>query len=346
MALPNRVPRSIVTLDPLETVFVIGSNSFSGQDFIDLLLDDPGRRVVGVSRSPEKTNLFLSYKARADLSRFAFHRIDLNRDYETLFRLLDDVEPAYIVNFASQSEVAPSWRHPEQWFETNSVAIARLGNFLKDRRWLRRYVHISTPEVYGTCDHPVREDEPFDPSTPYAASRAAGEMMLQTLVKSFKFPVVFIRSSNVYGARQQLWKIIPRTLIYARMGRTLELHGGGKQVRSFIHIRDVSHGELAAMERGRDGEAYNLAPERGKPLRDVVRMACEAAGADFATAVAETELRTGNDAVYELNAGKALRELGWAPRVSLEAGIAEVARWVEQEWERIRKEPLEYVHAP
>jgi dTDP-glucose 4,6-dehydratase len=330
----------------METVLVIGSNSFSGQDFVDLLLDDGRFDVVGVSRSPEKSSLFLSYLANRERSRFEFRQIDLNRDHAALFDLLEARKPAYVVNFASQSEVAPSWQHPEQWFETNAVAVARLGNFLKDRRWLRRYVHISTPEVYGTCDHPVREDEPFNPSTPYAASRAAGEMMLNTLVKSFSFPVVHIRSSNVYGARQQLWKIIPRTLIYAKLGRTLELHGGGHQVRSFIHIRDVSRGELAAMEKGRGGEAYNLSPERGLPLRDVVRMACESAGVKFDDAVSESALRTGNDARYELDPTKARNELAWSVHITLKEGIAEVAAWVNDEWERIRSEPLEYIHKP
>ena len=330
----------------METVLVIGSNSFSGQDFVDLLLDDGRFDVVGVSRSPEKSGLFLSYLANANRSRFGFRRINLNDDHEALFSLLEQRRPAYVVNFASQSEVAPSWQHPEQWFETNAVAIARLGNFLKDRRWLRRYVHISTPEVYGTCDHPVREDEPFDPSTPYAASRAAGELMLGTLVKSFSFPVVFIRSSNVYGARQQLWKILPRTFIYLKLGRTLELHGGGRQVRSFIHIRDVSRGELAAMEHGRDGEAYNLAPEHGLPLRDVVRMAVECAGASFEKAVSETPLRTGNDARYELDATKAGRELNWSPRIELKDGISEVARWIDDNWNQVRQEPHDYLHKP
>ena len=330
----------------METVAVIGSNSFSGQDFVDLLLAERRVRVVGVSRSPEKSRLFLSYKDRGDLARFAFHRMDLNRDHEALLALLDQEKPAYVVNFASQSEVAPSWEHPEQWFETNAVAIARLGNFLKDKEWLRRYVHISTPEVYGTCDHPVAEDEPFQPSTPYAASRAAGELMLQTLVKSFEFPLVVIRSSNVYGAHQQLWKIVPRTAIYVRQGRKLQLHGGGRQVRSFIHIRDVSRGELAAMEHGRNGEAYNLAPERGLELRDVVAMVCERAGGDFATTVEAAGTRTGHDAVYELDASKACSELGWEPKVRLEDGVSEAVEWIEREWDAIVREPLEYVHKP
>jgi dTDP-glucose 4,6-dehydratase len=330
----------------VDTVAVIGSNSFSGQDFVDLLLAERPVRVLGISRSPEKSRLFLSYKDRSDLSRFAFHRLDLNRDYEALFALLDAEKPAYVVNFASQSEVAPSWEFPEQWFETNAVAIARLGNFLKEKKWLRRYVHISTPEVYGTCDYPVGEDAPFSPSTPYAASRAAGELMLQTLVKSFNFPLVVIRSSNVYGAHQQLWKIIPRTAIYVRQGRKLQLHGGGRQVRSFIHIRDVSRGELAAMEHGRTGEAYNLAPERGLELRDVVAMVCECAGADFADAVEAAGTRTGHDASYELDASKARSELGWEPEVRLEDGVAEVVEWVAREWSAIEHEPLEYVHKP
>ena len=330
----------------MDTVVVIGSNSFSGQDFVDLLLERERHRVVGVSRSEEKGPLFLSYKARPDLSRFEFHRMDLNRDYDALFSLLERLAPAYVVNFASQSEVAPSWQHPEQWFETNAVAVARLGNFLKDKRWLRRYVHISTPEVYGSCDHPVREDAPFDPSTPYAASRAAGELMLRTLHKSYGFPLVVIRSSNVFGARQQLWKIVPRTAIYARSGRKLQLHGGGRQVRSFIHIRDVSRGELAAREEGRRGEAYNLAPERGKELREIVRMVCEEAGADFATVVEEGALRAGHDARYELDASRARRELGWAPEVSLEEGVAEVVAWIAREWALIERAPLEYEHKP
>src|SRR5687768_2106010 len=100
----------------MKKVVVIGSNSFSGSDFVDLLLDDSQYEVIGVSRSPEKGRLFLPYKARADLSRFRFQQLDLNRDMAALTRLLGETKPAYIVNFAAQSEVAPSWERPEQWF--------------------------------------------------------------------------------------------------------------------------------------------------------------------------------------------------------------------------------------
>lgn len=329
-----------------QTVCVIGSNSFSGGDFIDLLLETTAYNIVGVSRSAEKSRLFLAYRDRADLSRYAFHQLDLNRDMAAMQDLLRQVRPAYVVNFASQSEVAPSWEHPEQWFQTNAVSTAALGNFLRRQEWLKRYVHISTPEVYGSCEGTVREDAPFNPSTPYAASRAAGELMLSALAKEFDFPATFVRSTNVYGAHQQLHKIIPRAVIYLKMGRRLQLHGGGRQVRSFIHIRDISRGELAIMEGGRSGEAYNLSPDGSVTIRELVERICAARGADFAAAVDDVPARPGNDNVYVIDSTKARTAFGWRPRIGLEQGLAEVIGWIDREWDEIRAQPLEYVHRP
>jgi len=328
----------------MEDVVVIGSNSFSGGDFVDLLLDHGGYRVVGVSRSSQKSRLFLAYRDRADLSAFEFHRLDLNDDMDALLDLLAERQPAYVVNFASQSEVAPSWTHPEQWFQTNAVATARLGNFLKDCRWLRRYVHISTPEVYGSCEGSVSEDARMNPSTPYAASRAAGEMMLATLVKSFDLPMVVTRAANVYGAHQQLFKIIPRTAIYLKAGKTLQLHAGGMHRRSFIHIRDVSRAELAMMEGAETGEIFNISTEQMVSVRDVVSMICERMGKSLEECTESTADRVGQDSAYTLSSEAARRRFDWQPEVSLADGIGRVVAWVEREWDLIQREPLEYVH--
>src|SRR5262249_2655106 len=160
-------------------VCVLGANSFSGQDFVDLLLEDPANRVLGVSRSAERSGLFLRYKGRADRSRYRYHQLDLNRDMPALLELLDRERPEAVGNFAAQSEVAPSWEHPEHWYETNCVALGRLVNHLRRRDYLRRYVHISSPEVYGTCVGTVTEQHPVNPSTPYAASKAAADALLE-----------------------------------------------------------------------------------------------------------------------------------------------------------------------
>ena len=282
----------------MKTVVVLGANSFSGQDFVDLLLDDPDYRVIGASRSAERSAVFLRYRRRSDLSRYSYHQLDMNHDMAALLDLLDDAQPAYIVNFAAQSEVAPSWEHPEHWFETNTVALARLVNHLRRRDYLQRYLHISSPEVYGSCVGTVLEDAPVNPSTPYAASKASADLLLSTYQKQFGFPLLTVRATNVYGAGQQLFKIIPRAVIYLRLGKQIELHGGGRAVKSYIHIRDVSRGELAILERGELGRIYNLSPDQGVSVRDVVRTICQRMGKPFEQCTEIVAERPGQDAAY------------------------------------------------
>jgi len=328
-----------------KTVVVIGSNSFSGSDFIDLLLEKKEYKVVGVSRSKEKSALFLPYK-RHEHAQFQFVHIDLNKEMEKLFALLARHKPAYVVNFAAQSEVAPSWDHPEHWFQTNAVSLARLGNFLRSAPYLRRYLHISSPEVYGTCTGRVRENAVLNPSTPYAASKAAGDLFLFTLVKNFHFPLVMIRSTNVYGAHQQLFKIIPRTVIYIKLGKKIGLHGGGKAVKSYIHIRDVSRGELAALTDGKNGEIYHLSPDHGISVRDVVGIICKKMGASFTKVTEVVPQRLGQDKAYVIDSSYARKTLGWKPAISTEQGLDGVVEWVNAHWTEIKKMPLEYIHKP
>jgi len=328
----------------MEKIVVIGSNSFSGSDFIDHALMETNYFVHGISRSPEKTSLFLPYKEKANIKRFSFHQIDLNQNMMKLKKFLLDIKPEYIINFAAQSEVGPSWEHPEQWFMTNAVAIARLGNFLKDQSWLERYVQISTPEIYGTCEGFVNESAPMNPSTPYAASKAAGDLMLQTLVKNFDFPLITIRSTNVYGAHQQLHKIIPRSIIYLKLRKKIPLHGGGEAVKSFIHIRDISRGELMAMEQGAKNSIYHLSPTEGVAVKDVVKKICTLMSIDYEEGVEIVSERLGQDKTYTLDSGKARHDLQWKPEISFDDGILGVINWINNCWIEIQREPKEYIH--
>ncbi len=327
----------------MKKVLVIGSNSFSGSDFVDLLLETKQYQVLGVSRSPEKGKIFLPYLQRQEVP-FRFVQIDLNHDLEKLNYLLDEFQPEYIVNFAAQSEVGPSWETPWHWYETNAVALTKLIHLLKDKKFLKKYVHISSPEVYGTCVGVVKEDHPMNPSTPYAASKAAGDFSLLTYYKNFNFPLVMIRATNVYGAHQQLFKIIPRSVIYIKSGKTIELHGGGSAVKSYIHIRDVSRGELLAMEQGNIGELYHLSPDQGIAVRDVVKMICQKLDKDFSSATQEVAERLGQDAAYIIDSSKARQSFGWKPTVDIATGIEGVVAWVNQYWNEIKQQPLQYIH--
>jgi len=327
----------------MKKVIVIGSNSFSGSDFIGLLLEKQQYDVIGVSRSDEKSDLFLPYKKR-DLSNFKFYKIDLNSDLEKLEKILDSFQPEFIVNFAAQSEVAPSWKNPHHWFQTNAVALTKLVNMLKDKKYIKKYVHISSPEVYGSCSGIVNEDSPLNPSTPYAASKAAGDFSLFTFYKNFDFPLVMIRATNVYGAHQQLFKIIPRSIIYINKKKTIELHGGGKAIKSFIHIRDVSKGELLAMEKGNPGQIYHLSPERGISVRNVVELICKKMNVDFEKSTIIVEERLGQDNAYVIDSTKARNELNWQQQVSMEEGINGVIAWITKNFSDIELQPLGYIH--
>jgi dTDP-glucose 4,6-dehydratase len=258
--------------------------------------------------------------------------------------LIDSHKPEYIVNFAALLEPGASWQAPEQWFETNCVALAKLINRLKDRDYIERYMHISTPEVYGSCSGDIREGHPLNPSTPYAAAKAGADFFLRCMNETYNFPLITIRSTNIYGAYQQLYRIIPKSIISLRLGRKIELHGGGKAIKSYIHIRDVSRGELAALLHGKVGNIYHLSPEKGISIRELVRYICDSLGKSFKDNTVDVAERLGQDAVYEINSDLARRELNWKPQMSLREGIKEVIEWVDENWDVFSKAELVYKH--
>jgi dTDP-glucose 4,6-dehydratase len=332
----------------MRKVAVIGSNSFSGSDFIDLLLEDPDFQVLGISRSPEKNDLYLPY-LRHTGAKFKFSQLDLNKHSDELMKELDAFKPEYIVNFAAQSEVGPSWSHPADWYQTNALSLVKFADQLNSRDYLKKYVHISSPEVYGTCEGSVLESSPYNPSTPYAASKAAGDMFLKVLAEHRGFPLIMIRATNVYGAYQQFWKIIPRSVIYLKLGKTIELHGGGTAVKSYIHIRDISRGEKTAMLQGEVGTTYHLSPSPdndGYAVRDIVQRISQFMGKNFDEATRSTEERLGQDAAYIIDSTRARTQLGWKPQVGIDEGLTGVVEWIESNWENVQNQPFEYDHQP
>lgn len=326
----------------MSKIAVIGCNSFSGGYVIDRLLENPEHEIIGISREM-KGPLFLPYLQK-DTTKFRFFSMDLNKDMQILCDLLQTEQPEYVMNLAALSEVAPSWVHPEQWFETNVVALTKLVNFLKDLKSLKKYTHISSPEVYGTCEGTVKENACMNPSTPYAASKAAADFSIMTFYKNFQFPAVLMRATNVYGAHQQLFKIIPRSVIYLKTGKKIQLHGGGTAVKSYIHIRDVAQGYIDGMFKGRPGEIYHLSPDSGTAVKDVVRTICEIMRKNFEESTEVVSERLGQDKAYVIDSQKARVEFDWHPTVSLHEGLEETITWVEKYWAEIQKQPLEYVH--
>lgn len=327
-----------------ERLLVLGSNSFSGAHLLDHALEQ-GLEVAGISRRAEPHPAFLPYRRHTG-APLHLHTLDLNRDLDRIMSVVREFRPHYVVNFAAQGMVAESWQHPEQWLQTNLVSAVRLHEQLRGCDFLERFVQISTPEVYGNCTRRVTEDAPYNPSTPYAVSKAACDMSLRTFHQHYGFPVVTTRAANVYGPCQQLYRIIPRTILCVRQGRKLPLHGGGRAVRSFIHIRDVAAATLLLARRGTPGEVYHLATERHLSIRELVALVCRRLGVAVEDHVAIADDRPGTDAAYHLDSGKVRRAFGWCERVDLEAGIDETIAWVDAHLPLLSTLPHEYIHRP
>jgi len=323
---------------------VIGSNSFSGASFIGYLLDR-GYEVVGISRSPEAEPVFLPYKKKRQQA-FAFYQLDLNRDLDRIIEVIREFAPHYLVNFAAQGMVAESWQNPEHWFQTNVLAHIKLHERLRQSDFLGKYVNISTPEVYGNCTGNVKEDAPYNPSTPYAVSKAACDMSLQTFYKNYQFPVVFTRAVNIYGPGQQLYRIIPRTIMSIKSGRKLPLQGGGTSVRSFLHARDMADATLRVALHAPPGEIYHVSTDRYLAIRDVVELICKIMGVSFEEAVEIVGERPGKDAAYYVDSTKIRENLGWQDQIAMEDGISETVEWVNDNYSELENCPLEYIHKP
>ena len=328
-----------------EKYLILGSNSFSGATFADFLAAE-GHDVVATSRSDEPHKAFLPYTWQKRPGKVRFRRIDLNHDLDRLKTLLVSERPTHIVNFAAQSMVGESWFHPDHWMMTNVVSTVRLHELLRNYDGLERYIHVTTPEVYGSTDGWVKENAAFNPSTPYAVSRAAADMSLRTYFANYQFPVLFTRAANVYGPGQQLYRIVPRTIVAAMGGQKLRLDGGGKSVRVFIHMTDVSDATLKIARAGRPGDTYHISGYELVSIRTLVEMILKRLGKSFDDCVEIAPERPGKDTAYMLDSIKLRTELGWRDTVSLEMGVDDVIHWTERFSSDLATLPAKYDHKP
>lgn len=329
----------------MSAVLVLGSNSFSGANFVSHLLQQ-GLDVIGASRSQEAAEVFLPYKwlTKEQQIRFRFVQLDLNHDLEKLERIIRHEHTRVIVNFAAQSMVGESWNKPDDWMQTNVLAMARLAERLRHMDFLEKYVHVTTPEVYGSTNGWIAENTSFNPSTPYAVSRAAGDMLTKIYRETFALPVVSTRAANVYGPGQPLYRIIPRTIFLLLTGGMLELHGGGESTRSFIHIDDVSRATWQIAQNAAVGETYHISTDHIISIKNLVALICEKLNKPFESNVKLVGERPGKDSAYWLKSTKLRSELGWTDTINLGQGVDGTIQWALANLDSLKNQPRDYVH--
>ncbi|QOG12174.1 GDP-mannose 4,6-dehydratase [Arcobacter sp. FWKO B] len=323
---------------------ILGSNSFSGGSFIKYCLDhEKDASIFAVSRCDEYHSSLLAYKNHKLSSSVKFFKLDLNNDIDKIVEIIARERIDYIINFAAQGMVAQSWDEPLHWINTNVTAIVNLVHKIYKFDFIKKFVQISTPEVYGSCVN-QQESMCFAPSSPYAASKASADLFLYSFYNTMQFPVNFTRAANVYGAYQQLYRIIPKTILSIKKNTKLHLQGGGKAVRSFIHIDDVSSATLKIAKDAKSGEIFHISDTKSISIYDLVNLICKEMDVRMSDFVEIVDDRKSQDSVYLMDNTKLINELGYTPKCKLKEGIREVIKWIDDNYDYLKDTPDYYIH--
>ena len=318
---------------------IIGSNSFSGGSFINELLNR-NYNVIGVSRSPEKKELN-PYLKNENIKNFKFYRIDLNKNLKKINNLINSYKPKYIINFAAQGMVNESWIYPEDWYQTNLVSMTKLVKSISKLKFIKIFLNFSTPEVYGNISKLTDEKAFFNPTTPYAISRSAFDFHLLNLNKFYKFPVIITRTANVYGPYQDLYRVIPKTILSIMNNKDIIIHGKGKSVRSFIHIQDVNKALLRILNTKNIGKSFHISTDKFISIKQL----CEKIREKMNSVVKLKYIsdRTGKDFAYKLASDK-IKKIGWKSNISINEGLNETIEWYTKNIHKLNKLNKKYIH--
>jgi len=317
-----------------------GGGSFGIHAAFYLLKHANPKKVIGIGRQPLRPEPFSLKLDQQD--GYEYHSRHVTYELELLLELLDREKPEIIVNFAAQGEGAVSWKHSWRFFETNSMALARLSEELIKRDWMEHFIQIGTSEMYGSVTHAVKEDEPIKPTSPYAASKVAFDMYLMSISRFQKFPMTIIRPCNCYCPGQLLHRVIPKAVWAGLTGQKLPLHGGGKAEKSYMHARDLGRAIHLIAERGPKGEIFNAGPEQPTSIREVVERTANALGMSLNDLANVTEDRLGQDSRYWLDSSAIKNAVGWEPQIGWDEGLAEMVEWGRTYLDQIRDWPTDY----
>jgi dTDP-glucose 4,6-dehydratase len=325
-----------------KTYCILGGGGSFGIHAAMYLLDHAApRKVIGVGRNPLRAEPFsLAIEQRRG---YEYHARHVTHELDLLLELLDREKPEVIINFAAQGEGAVSWKHSWRFFETNAMALARLAEELMKRDWLERFIQIGTSEMYGSVDHATKEDEPIKPSSPYAASKVAFDLYLDSVHRVLGFRMNIIRPSNAYCPGQLLHRVIPKAIWCGLKGVKLPLHGGGRAEKSYIHARDLGRAIHLVSEKAPLGRTYNAGPALPTSIREVVERVAGAMDIPFAQLCEVTADRLGQDSRYWLDSSAIKRDTGWEAEIGWDEGLAEMVAWGRRYWGEIKDLPTDYV---
>lgn len=333
------------------TILVTGGAGFIGANFVLDWCAHSSETVINLDKLTYAGNLE-SLASLADHRGHVFVRGDIG-DRTLVERLLSEHSPRAVVNFAAESHVDRSIHGPGDFIQTNVVGTFNLLESVRgywsalseDAKTTFRFLHVSTDEVYGSLkplDPPFSETNPYEPNSPYSASKAASDHLVRAWHHTYGLPVLTTNCSNNYGPYHFPEKLIPLVIMNALNGKPLPIYGDGQQVRDWLYVKDHCSAIRRVLEAGTPGETYNVGGWNEKPNLEVVKTICSILdqrkprtdGASYASQITFVTDRPGHDRRYAIDASKIERELGWKPAETFESGIQKTVEWylTNQTW--------------
>ncbi len=326
-------------------ILVTGGAGFIGANFVlDWLKDPNAEGLINLDKLTYAGNLATLSSLKKD-PRHHFVHGDI-ADRKLVAELLQEHQPRAIVNFAAESHVDRSIHGPAEFVHTNIVGTFNLlecareywGRLNDDQKKNFRFHHVSTDEVYGSLSPTApafTEIHPYEPNSPYSASKAASDHLVRAWFHTYGLPVVTTNCSNNYGPYHFPEKLIPLVILNAINLKPLPIYGDGQQVRDWLYVGDHCSAIRTVLAKGRLGETYNIGGWNEKANIDVVKSICQildelkprADGQSYATQITFVKDRPGHDRRYAIDARKIERELGWRPAESFATGIQKTVQW-------------------
>lgn len=334
---------------------VTGGAGFIGSAVVRRLIGTTRHEVLVVDKLTYAGNLD-SLAPVSDDPRFRFARADIV-EQGTMRLLFEEFSPDVVMHLAAESHVDRSIDGPGDFIQTNIVgtysllqaALAHWRSLPPARKSGFRFHHISTDEVFGSlgAEGLFREDTPYQPKSPYSASKAGSDHLVRAWHHTYGLPVVITNCSNNYGPYHFPEKLIPLAIIKALHGEAIPVYGTGANVRDWLHVEDHADALLLAAERGEIGESYNIGGRNERTNLEVVQAICrlldelapDAAIGSRAKLISFVTDRPGHDARYAIDASKVERELGWRARYTFDDGLRQTVQWYLDNrtwWERVR----------
>lgn len=326
------------------TILVTGGAGFIGANFVLDWLAAECEAVVNLDKLTYAGNIE-NLEAIQGESRHVFVQGDIG-DPSLVSGLLNQYSPRAVLNFAAETHVDRSIRDPFEFIQTNVVGTFHLleavrsywSELTRDEKQSFRFLHVSSDEVYGSLratDSPFRETDPYEPNSPYSASKAASDHLVRAWYQTYGLPVLTTNCSNNYGPFHFPEKLIPLCILNALDGKPLPIYGDGQQIRDWIYVRDHCSAIRRVLEAGRIGETYNVGGWNEKTNLEVVNIICRildeakprADGKSYGQQISFITDRPGHDRRYAIDAAKLQRSLGWRPAETFESGIRKTVQW-------------------